>query len=90
MSTGPTSTGPTSTGEPGEQPEPTMDPPPDDAPGGPADRIEDDPDDFPLVTPDQPTSAQVEKEDVPDEIEQSEDVDEEEQTDSDKSGEEPS
>ena len=79
-----------SAGEPGGQPEPKMDPPPDEAPGGPADRIESDPDDFPLTTPDQPTSAQVEKGDVPDEIDEPEDVEEKDQMDSDKSGDEPS
>ena len=75
--------------EPGDAPEPHLDPPPDDAPGGPADRIERDPDDFPIATPDQPMSAQVEEEQVPDEIEQPEDLDEEEKTDSDDSGDEP-
>jgi hypothetical protein len=78
-----------SASDPGEKPEPTMDPPPDEAPGAPADRIERDPEDFPLATPDQPKSAQVEQDSVPDEIEESEDVDEEETTDSDKSTEEP-
>jgi hypothetical protein len=78
-----------SASDPGEMPEPKMDPPPEEAPGAPADRIERDPEDFPLATPDQPTSAQVEKDSVPDEIEESEDVDEEETTDSDKSTEEP-
>jgi hypothetical protein len=76
--------------DPGEQPEPKLDPAPEESPGAPADKIERDPDDFPLATPDQPKSAQVEQEDVPDEIEESEDVNEEEETDSDKSGEEPS
>ncbi len=65
-----------------------MDPPPDPAPGGPADRIDPDPDDFPVATPDQPKSAQVEAEDVPDEIEQPEELDEEEK-DVDASTEEP-
>jgi hypothetical protein len=73
----------------GDAPEPHEDPPPDEAPGGPADRIDRDPDDFPIVTPDQPTSAQVEQEDVPDEIEQPEEIDEEEK-DVDASTEEPS
>lgn len=59
-------------------PEPTLDPPPDESPGGPADRVERDPDDFPLTTPDQPRSAQVEEQHVPDEIEQPEELDEEE------------
>ena len=63
---------------PGSAPEPHMDAPPDEAPGGPADRIERDADDFPLATPDQPRSAQVEEEHVPDEIEQPEDLDEDE------------
>jgi hypothetical protein len=61
-----------------EQPEPTLDPPPDPSPGGPADRIDPDPDDLPLTTPDQPRSAQVEDSHVPDEIEQPEEVDEQE------------
>jgi hypothetical protein len=61
------------------KPEPTMDPPPDDGPGGPADMIRRDEDDLPPATPDQPRSAQVEDEKVPDEIEQPEDVDETEQ-----------
>ncbi len=73
----------------GEKPEPHEDPPPDEAPGGPADRIDRDPDDFPIATPDQPQSAQVEDDQVPDEIEQPEEVDEEEQEDSDDSTEEP-
>ena len=67
----------------GEKPEPHEDPPPDEAPGGPADRIDRDPDDFPIATPDQPQSAQVEDDQVPDEIEQPEEVDEEEQGDAD-------
>jgi hypothetical protein len=37
-----------------------------------------DEDDMPPATPDQPRSAQVEEEHVPDEIEQSEELDEEE------------
>jgi len=73
----------------GDPPEPHEDPPPDEAPGGPADRIDRDPDDFPIATPDQPTSAQVEQEDVPDEIEQPEELDEEEKH-ADASTEEPS
>ncbi len=64
--------------EPGEAPEPQMDAAPDPAPGGPADRIERDEDDFPIATPDQPRSAQVEDKHVPDEIEESEAVDEQE------------
>jgi hypothetical protein len=72
----------------GDPPKPHEDPPPDEAPGGPADRIDRDPDDFPIVTPDQPTSAQVEQDDVPDEIEQPEELDEEEK-DVDASTEEP-
>ena len=47
-----------------------------------------DEDDFPVATPDQPRSAQVEDEEVPDEIEESEDVDEE-QRDVDPGKEEP-
>ena len=63
---------------PGEQPEPRMDTPPEPGPGGPADRVEPDEDDLPPATPDQPRSAQVEEEHVPDEIEQPEELDEEE------------
>lgn len=64
--------------DPGTQPEPTMDAPPEPGPGGPADRVEHDEDDLPLATPDQPRSAQVEEENVPDEIGEAEDLDEEE------------
>jgi len=74
--------------EPAEKPEPTLDPSPDDGPGGPADVVHRDEDDFPVATPDQPRSAQVEDEEVPDEIEESEDVDEE-QRDVDPGKEEP-
>jgi hypothetical protein len=59
-----------------ERPEPQMDTPPDDGPGGPADMIHDDEADFPPATPDQPRSAQVEDENVPDEIGEPEDKDE--------------
>jgi hypothetical protein len=62
---------------PGEMPEPKMDPPPDPGPGGPADWVDPDVDDVP-ATPDQPRSAQVEEQHVPDEIEQPEELDEEE------------
>lgn len=61
--------------KPGEAPEPTVDAEPDLAPGGPADRIDRDEDDFPLTTPDQPRSAQVEEDVVPDEIEESDETD---------------
>jgi hypothetical protein len=68
--------------DPGEKPEPTMDAPPDDGPGGPADMIERDDEEAPPAVADQPRSAQVEDEHVPDEIEESEekdkDVDEDE------------
>ena len=64
--------------DPGEKPEPQLDAPPDEGPGGPADVVHHDQDDLPPATPDQPRSAQVEEESVPDEIEQSEDIDEEE------------
>ena len=47
-----------------------------------------DKDDFPPATPDQPRSAQVEDEHVPDEIEQPEEIDEE-QKDVDPGTEEP-
>lgn len=62
----------------GDQPEPKLDAAPDEAPGGPADRIDRDPGDLPITTPDQPKSAQVEEDEVPDEIEQPEELDEEE------------
>ena len=67
--------------DPGEKPEPQTDAPPDDGPGGPADMIERD-DDAPPAVADQPRSAQVQEEHVPDEIEEPEekdkDVDEDE------------
>ena len=56
-----------------ELPEPAS--PPDDGPGGPADMIRDE-EDGPPATPDQPRSAQVEDEHVPDEIDEPEDKDE--------------
>jgi hypothetical protein len=62
----------------GDRPEPAEDTPPDEGPGGPADMVHRDADDFPPATPDQPRSAQVEEEDVPDEIEAPEEMDEEE------------
>jgi hypothetical protein len=68
----------TSSQNPGEKPEPRMDAPPDPGPGGPADWVDPDEDDVPLATPDQPRSAQVEDEHVPDEIEDAEDLDEDE------------
>lgn len=64
--------------EPGEKPEPHTDATPDEGPGGPADMIERDKDDFPPATPDQPRSAQVEDEHVPDEIDEPETIDAEE------------
>jgi hypothetical protein len=68
--------------KPGEKPEPQMDTPPDEGPGGPADMVHHDADDLPPATPDQPRSAQVEEQNVPDEIEEPEesdkDVDEDE------------
>ena len=63
---------------PPPQPEPTTDAPPDEGPGGPADMVARDKDDFPIQVPDQPRSAQVDEEGVPDEIEQPEELDEEE------------
>jgi len=60
--------------DPGEKPEPQTDSPPDDGPGGPADMVRDDEDGPPAVA-DQPRSAQVEEEHVPDEIEEPEDKD---------------
>ncbi|MDQ6934968.1 MAG: hypothetical protein M3130_06745 [Actinomycetota bacterium] len=47
------------------QPEPQVDPAPEAHPGG-ADAVADDPDDFPLQTPDQPRAAHVEE--MPEEI----------------------
>lgn len=64
--------------EPTEKPEPKTDAPPDEAPGGPADMIARDKDDFPPATPDQPRSAQVEEASVPDELEEPEEIDAEE------------
>jgi hypothetical protein len=64
--------------DPAERPAPKEDAPPDEGPGGPADMIHRDAEDMPPATPDQPRSAQVEEEHVPDEIEQAEEVDEEE------------
>ena len=69
---------PGSSQDPSEKPEPTVDAPPDPGPGGPADWVEHDEDDFPLATADQPRSAQVEEQHVPDEIEEPEELDEEE------------
>ena len=63
---------------PGEKPEPQFDAPPDEGPGGPADMVRSGEEDMPPATPDQPRSAQVEEEHVPDEIEQPEEVDEQE------------
>jgi hypothetical protein len=62
----------------GDKPEPQMDAPPDPGPGGPADWVDPAVDDVPLATPDQPRSAQVEEEQVPDEIEDPEELDEDE------------
>ena len=67
-----------STENTGDAPEPHTDAPPDPAPGGPADRVERDEDDFPVATPDQPRSAQVGEEELPDEIVEPEELDEEE------------
>lgn len=74
--------------DPGEKPEPQLDAAPDEGPGGPADMVHRDEDDVPPATPDQPRSAQVEEQHVPDEIEEPEEVDEEEK-DVDASTEEP-
>lgn len=63
---------------PSARPEPQMDPPPDEGPGGPADMVHRGEDDLPPATPDQPRSAQVEEAEVPDEIGQPEEIDEEE------------
>ncbi len=60
----------------GAMPEPTTDPPPDPGPGGPADMVESTRHDLPPATADQPRSAQVEEDEVPDEIEAPEDLDE--------------
>jgi hypothetical protein len=62
--------------QPGEKPEPKMDPPPDDGPGGPADMVRTAEEDLPPATPDQPRAAQVDEERVPDEIEQPEESEE--------------
>lgn len=47
--------------------EPTLDPTPEQGPGGP-DAIERDEDDFPIVTPDQPRNAQIDDQEVPEEV----------------------
>jgi hypothetical protein len=83
-------TGETSSQEPGEQPEPHLDAPPDPGPGGPADWVEPDEDARPPATPDQPRSAQVEEEHVPDEIEQPEEEDEKHDKKDAEPGDEPS
>ena len=67
--------------DPGEKPEPKMDPPPDDGPGGPADMVERDDEKAPPAVADQPRSAQVEDQHVPDEIEEPEDKDKDVQKD---------
>ncbi len=74
--------------DPAPKPEPEEDAPPDEGPGGPADMVHRDEDDLPPATPDQPRSAQVENQHVPDEIQQPEELDEEEK-DVDPSTEEP-
>ena len=74
--------------DPAPRPEPEEDTPPDEGPGGPADMVHRDEDDLPPATPDQPRSAQVEQQHVPDEIEEPEEIDEEEK-DADPSTEEP-
>ena len=66
-------------GELSPAPEPTTDPAPDFAPGGPADAPRVDTDEQLPATPDQPRSAQVEEDQVPDEIDAPEDVDESEE-----------
>ena len=70
---------------PGEKPEPEFDAPPDEGPGGPADMVRSGEDDAPPATPDQPRSAQVEEEHVPDEIEESEGLEEDDESGDDKS-----
>ena len=57
-----------------EVPEPHTDPPPDEAPGG-VDAVPHSPEDFPLATPDQPTAAQIDDDDVPDQIHEPEEPD---------------
>ncbi len=69
---------------PGDKPEPEPDAPPDEGPGGPADMVRSGEDDLPPATPDQPRSAQVEDEKVPDEIEQSEDLEEDDESSEEK------
>ncbi|MEO7943591.1 MAG: hypothetical protein ABIR34_09345 [Marmoricola sp.] len=58
-----------------DRPEPLTDAPPDEGPGGPADMVHRDEDDLPPATADQPRSAQVGDEQVPDEIERAEETD---------------
>ena len=67
--------------DPGEKPEPETDAPPDDGPGGPADMVSRDDEDAPPAVADQPRSAQVEDQHVPDEIEEPEDKDKDVQKD---------
>jgi hypothetical protein len=55
-------------------PEPRIDPPPDEAPGG-VDAVQHSPEDFPLATPDQPSAAQLDDDVVPDEIQAPEETD---------------
>lgn len=66
-----------------DAPEPTTDSDPDEAPGGPADRVERDGDDFPLTTPDPPRSAQVDDDVVPDELDEPDDSDKGDEDDAD-------
>jgi hypothetical protein len=75
---------------PSEKPEPQVDTPPDPGPGGPADWVEPGEDDLPPVPADQPRSAQVEEEHVPDEIEDPEDTAEDEDKEDTEPGDEPS
>ena len=69
---------PRSSQDPARSPSPRMDAPPDDGPGGPADWSSATRTTYPPATPDQPRSAQVEEQHVPDEIEEPEELDEEE------------
>jgi hypothetical protein len=82
-------TGESDSQDPGEQPEPKMDAPPDPGPGGPADWLEPDEDDLPPEIPDQPRSAQVEEEHVPDEIDQPEETGDDGDKEDMKPGDEP-
>lgn len=67
-------------------PEPHIDPPPDEAPGG-VDAVQHSPEDFPPATPDQPSAAQLDDDDVPDEVQSPEDAEADTDDESEKTAE---